>query len=227
VQYYLQLQDIGQNINSDDPVRVNQRLVAQNWTTNDVNFRITWQPLSNLSLVTRYDFQRTVVDSQWALDGGLDPFTAPYGQSSLMTNNMLTESITWQPFDRLYFQGSLSYVLNKISYPDATEVAAVTNSNNNYWTASAGFGFAIDPKTELRGDFAFYSASNYVNNAQYGVPYGASATEYSFTASLNRQITKNVSLQVKYYMDSYQDRLSGGNSNFLGQMITTNLQVKF
>ena len=227
VQYYLQLQDINQNINSDDPVRVNQRLVSQNWATNDVNFRITWQPFSNLSIVSRYDFQRTVINSQWALDGGLDPFTAPYGMSSIMTNNMLTESITWQPFDRLYFQGSLSYVLNNISSPAAADVPAVTNSFNNYWTAGAGFGFAIDPKTELRGDFAFYSANDYINNAAYGMPYGAGGTEYSFTASLNRQITKNVSLSVKYYMDSYQDRLSGGNSNFLGQMITTNLQVKF
>lgn len=227
VQYYLLLQAFNQTIHTDDPVRVNQRLYAQNWYTNDVNARITWQPFSNLALVSRYDFQRTVIDSQWGLDGGADPFMAPYGMSSIMTNNMITESLTWQPFDRLYFQGSLSYVLNNISSQAAADVPAVTNSFNNYWTAGAGFGFAIDPKTELRGDFAFYSANNYINNAASGVPYGAAGTEYSFTASLNRQISKNVSLSVKYYMDSYQDRLSGGNSNFLGQMVTTNLQVKF
>ena len=227
VQYYLQLQNIDQNINSDDPVRTNQRLVAQNWATNDVNFRITWQPFSNLSLVSRYDFQRTVIDSQWQTDSANEMLKAPYGMSSIMTNNMLTESLTWQPFDRLYFQGSLSYVLNNTSSPVAAQVPAVTNSYNNYWTAGAGFGFAIDPKTELRGDFNFYSANDYINNAQYGMPYGAAGTEYSFTASLNRQISKNVNLSVKYYMESYQDRLSGGNNSFLGQMITTNLQVRF
>ena len=230
IQYYLELQDFDQNINTDDPVRGNQRLLAQKWTTNDVNFRITWQPLSTLSLVSRYDFQRTVIDSQWQADGGIpngDMFMLPYGGSSLLTNNMLTESITWQPFDRLYFQGSLSYVLNTISSPASLQTPAFTNSNNNYWTAGAGFGFSIDPKTELRGDFSFYNANNYVNNGQYGVPYGAGGTEYSFSASLNRRISKNVSLSVKYYLDSYQDQLSGGNNNFLGQVISTNLQVRF
>ena len=231
-QYYLQLQDISQNINSDDPVRGNQRLVFQRWNTNDVNFRVTWQPLSNLSLVTRYDYQRTVIDSQWNADPTTNRSSVfsgqiPAGQSSIMSNNMLTESFTWSPLDRLFIQGSLSYVLNQTASPAATLTPAITNSNNNYWTASAGFGFAIDPKTELRGDFAFYSANDSVNNAAHGVPYGAGGTEYSMTASLNRQITRNVSMSVKYYMEVYRALLSGGMNNFTGQMITSSLQVHF
>ena len=31
----------------------------------DVNFRVTVRPLPNLSLVTRYDFQYSNIDSQW------------------------------------------------------------------------------------------------------------------------------------------------------------------
>ena len=228
VQYYYQLQNINQNINTDDPVRANQRLIAQTWSTNDVNFRVTWQPLSTLSLVTRYDFQRTEINSQWQYDsGGHGMFTLPWAESSIMTNNMLTETLTWQPSDRFYVQGSLSYVLNKISSPASMQTPAITNSNNNYWTAGAGLGYALDSKTDIRGDFTMYSANNYVNNAQWGVPYGAGGNEYTFSASLSRRISKNVSLSVKYYLDSYQDQLSGGNNNFLGQMIATNLQVRF
>ncbi len=232
IQYYLQFQDISQHINSDDPVRANQRLVSQFWSTNDLNLRVTWQPLSTLSIVSRYDFQRTNINSQWALDAnwatdGGPEYVAPNGQSGLITTNMFTESITWSPLDRLFFQGSLSYVLNKTSSPASLQTQAILNSNNNYWTASAGFGFAIDPKTEIRGDFSLYSSNNYVNNEQYGMPYGASATEYIFSASLNRRITKNVSLALKYYFDTYRDQLSGGNNSYTAQMITTNLQVQF
>jgi hypothetical protein len=153
---------------------------------------------------------------------------------------MFTETLTWTPIDRLYLQGSLSYVLNKIASPAAQQTpgngissadvpgsSAILNFNNNYWTASAGVGFAIDPKTEIRGDFTFYSANNYVNNEQYGVPYGSSASEYTFSASLSRQITKNVRLSVKYYFDTYVDQLSGGNSNYTAQMISSSLQVRF
>ena len=247
VQYYLQLQDFSQNIHSDDPVQTNQRLVAQSWNTNDVNFRVTWQPLPSLSIVSRYDFQRTTINSQWAADPGPltnSPqgalFTAPDGQSALITNNMFTETLTWTPIERLYLQGSLSYVLNKIASPAAQQTSAngissadvpgssaILNFNNNYWTASAGLGFAIDHKNEIRWDFTFYSANNYVNNEQYGVPYGSSASEYTFSASLSRQITKNVRLSVKYYFDTYVDQLSGGNSNYTAQMISSSLQVRF
>ena len=94
VQYYYQRQSIDQNINTDDIQRGNQRLVAQDWTTNDVNFRVTWQPLSTVSLVSRYDFQRTIIDSQWQYDGGGTMFMSPYGRSSVMVNNMITESLT-------------------------------------------------------------------------------------------------------------------------------------
>lgn len=228
IQYYLQFQDISQNIHADDPEQDNQRLYNQHWTTNDVNFRVTWQPFSTLSLVSRYDFQRTVVDSQWGNDGDpLNTFIAPNGQSSLMTNSMITESITWSPLDRLFVQGSLSYVMNTTSSAASQITQAITNSNNNYWTASAGFGFAIDPKTELRGDCSLYSANNYQNNSVYGVPYGAGGTEYNFSASLSRQISTNVRLTVKYYFDTYRDQLSGGNSNYTAQMITSSLQVRF
>lgn len=232
IQYYLQLQDISQVIHSDDPVMANQRLAAQSWNTSDVNFRVTWQPFPTLSIVSRYDFQRTTINSQWALDAnwavdGGPEYTAPDGQSGLITNNMITESLTWSPTDRLFFQGSLSYVLNKTASPASLQTQAIVNSNNNYWTAGAGFGFAIDPKTELRGDFSFYSANNYVNNGEYGVPYGAGATEYTFSASLIRQITKNVRVSLKYYMDNYRDVLSGGNNSYTAQMISTNLQVQF
>ena len=51
-----------------------QRLVGQDWNTDDLNVRITFQPvlpstLGTLSLVTRYDFMRTTIDAQWAVDG--------------------------------------------------------------------------------------------------------------------------------------------------------------
>ena len=257
-QYYLQMQNIKQTIFSDDNPAVtttyfpyasgttkaytttvgarsypsNQRLYSQFWTTNDVNFRVTWRPLSNLTLVSRYDFTRTLIDSQWQQDAGTavaGPTTTVYqnGQSGLMTNNVISESITWNPLDRLYLQGSASYVVNSSDSPAATLTPSVLNSNNNYWTASLGLGFAIDNKTQFRADCSYYCANNYVNNSQYGVPYGAGATEYDFTASITRQISRNVGVSLKYFLNSYRDVLSGGNNSYTAQVITSSLQVQF
>ena len=251
LQYYVQTQNINQSIASDDntiltervgttaasvSVPGNQRLLSQTWVTNDVNFRATWRPLSNLTLVSRYDFQRTQINSQWQQTGYVAPFADPNnpgtnvfapGESGLMTSNIISECLTWNPMDRLYFQGNISYVLNSTTSPAATLTPSVLNSNNNYITASAGVGYAIDNKTNVRADCSFYNANDYINNSKYGVPYGAGATEYDFTLSLNRQITRNVGVSLKYFFNKYSDVLSGGNNSYTAQVITSSLQVQF
>ena len=226
IQYYRQLQGINQNIRSDDPTRGNQRLIQQNWCTDDGNVRVTWNPFSTVALVSRYDVQRTIINASWAQDPNQSP-VYPYGNSSVMKNQSLTESLTWSPLDRLYLQGSLAYVLNQISSPAVNQTAALQSANNNYWTASAGMGYAFDQKTQIRGDVTYYSANDYQNNSLYGVPYNAGGTQYTFSASLVRQITRNVSMNLKYYFDTYSDKLSGGNNNYTAQMISTGLNMQF
>ncbi|MEI6278818.1 MAG: hypothetical protein WCQ16_05470 [Verrucomicrobiae bacterium] len=225
-QYYYSIQDFSQNINQDDPVRVNQRLLSQNWKTSDVNFRVTWKPVGCLSLVTRYDFQSTAVYSEWEKDPIRSGFIAPPTLSSRMTNNMLTECVTWTPLDRLYIQANLAYVLNVTSSPCTSQSPGVQNSNNDYWTASIGAGFAIDNKTQLRADCSYYRANNY-QYTQYTMPYGAGNTEVDFSASISRQITRNVAVSLKYYCSSYTDQTSGGNNNYLAQTIMSGMQVRF
>ncbi|TSA34152.1 MAG: hypothetical protein D4R65_06675 [Verrucomicrobiaceae bacterium] len=257
VQYYASLQNINQTIYSDDPTRVNpryyfgspqippqtttkfsstgaysastnQRLMNQFWFTNDVNFRATWQALPNLNLVTRFDFQRTQIDSQWELTSSMEePNVFPAGQSGLVTTGIISESMTWNPLDRMYVQGNLSYVANTITSPAAGLSSAFTNSENNYWTASVGMGYALDNKTQINLDGSYYCATNYVNNSATGVPYGAGATEFDFSVGVTRQISRNIGISVKYYYNSYRDLLSGGNNSYTAQIISTNLQVMF
>ncbi len=226
IQYYRQLQGINQNIHTDDPTQGNQRLLQQNWCTDDGNVRLTWNPFSTVSLVSRYDVQRTIIDSSWAADPNQNT-VYPYGNSSVMKNQSITESLTWSPLDRLFLQGSLAYVLNQIDSPAVSQSAALQSANNNYWTASAGMGYAFDKKTQVRADVTYYTANNYQNNSQYGVPYNSGGTQYTFSASLVRQITRNVSMNVKYYFDTYSDTLSGGNNNYTAQMISTGLNMQF
>ncbi len=254
IQYYTEFQKISQTIYSDDPTKVNpttffgskyvsggwkgpgsqysaagnQRLLEQFWATNDINFRVTWQPFYNLSIVTRYDFQQIKIDSQWAHYNSLEGNGAlPYGQSGFMINSILSESVTWNPVDRLYVQGSFSYVVNTLSSPASSLTPAVTNSQNNYWTASAGLGYALDNKTQVHLDGSYYCANNYTNNSQYGVPYGAGASEFDLTATVSRQITRNVGVSFTYFYNYYNDVLSGGNNSYTAQTVAASMQVKF
>jgi len=167
-------------------------IYSQEFVTNDVNFRITARPLSNLSFVSRYDLQQIDTYTS-ALDLGPQ-------KSATQTNHMFTETVTWNPLDRLYLQANASYVLNN-THTDASDIIPNPTSikldakgnpvidsktglptilpyvpggpvigpigfsfKNNYWTAGLGAGLVVDEKTELHADYTYYRADDYSNN---------------------------------------------------------------
>ena len=163
---------------------------------------------------------------------GLTGTTLASQQTAEITNQVITESITWNPTARLYLQGNFSYVLSKTDTPadyvliPNTEVT-VLDFKNDYWTASAAAGYALDDKTDLRAEYSYYRADNYVNNSLAAVPYGMGATEYTVSAGISRQITKNVRLKLQYGYFHYTDQLSGGHDNYEAHSVFSSLQFRF
>src|SRR5436190_4559289 len=69
-QYYHKIASYDNDIVSG----IHQRLLNEDWSTDDVNVRVTCRPkiptwLGTLSLVSRYDFLRSTIDTQWFLEG--------------------------------------------------------------------------------------------------------------------------------------------------------------
>jgi hypothetical protein len=247
-QYYHKIADYDNHFNSElatPPTpgsERNQRLLNQELDTDDVNFRVTWRPkiptkLGTLALVTRYDFVRGTIDGQWAISPtalGAPPtntILASQG-SAVITNHVITESITWNPSARLYVQGNVSYALNKTDTP--ADINLIPNTSptvldfkNDYWTASAAVGYALNEKTDLRAEYSYYRANDYQNNALVAVPYGMGATEHTVSASVTRQITKNVRLKVQYSYFNYTDQTSGGLNNYEAHSVFSSLQFRF
>jgi len=211
-----------------------QSLVNQKWNTDDVNVRVTWRPrvppaLGTLSLVSRYDFIRASVEGQWELPGE-ETFSAE--RTALITNHMITESITWNPSARLYVQGNFSYVLNKTDTPadyslTPNTTPTVLDFTSDYWTASGAAGYALDQKTDLRAEYSYYRADNYVNNALVAVPYGMGATEHTVSAGVSRQIARNIRLKLQYSYFNYTDQASGGHNNYEAHSLFSSLQFRF
>jgi hypothetical protein len=226
VQYYHRIQENDYGF-SEEPGIISH--MASN--TDNVNARITLKPMTGLTLVSRYDFQRTIIDTQGELS---------WVQSSANTAHMFTESVTWSPLARFYAQGNFSYVINETNSPAGSVVATgsssgltsyngtpVTHFTNNYWTAGGGFGLAIDDKTDLRAEYSYYHANNYNNNATNGMPYGAGAEEHTVSATVGRQLAKNIHLSVKYSYYKYTDKTSGFNNNYDAHVIYSGVQICF
>ena len=204
--------------------------------------RLTWNPhlppaLGTVSLVARYDYMRSTYDTRWAISP-TQTGTAPTGtilgwvESGILTNHMVTGTLTWNPLPRLYLQGTGSYVWNKTDTPadfvlvGNTQVS-VLDFHNDYWTAGGSLGFVIDDKTNFHLDYNYYRADNYENNVLAGVPYEMGAKEHMFSASIDREITRNLRLSLKYSYYDYTDELSGGHNNYTAHAVFSGLQFRF
>jgi len=211
-----------------------QRLIGQDWNTDDANIRVTYRPalppsLGTLSLVTRYDFMRTTIDAQWAGDG------MPRGETQTgdITQHIIGESINWNPVARLYLQTDVSYVLSQTDTPagninlDPNTSPTVVDFSNDYWTVTAGAGYIINDKTDLHLQYTFYRANDYLNNSNVAVPYGMGATEHAASATLTHQLTKKVRLLLSYSYFDYTDETSGGHNNYRAHSIFSSLQFRY
>jgi len=228
VQYYHELHDYNYTNNLNPSlIQYPGYLRKQNFSTDDMNIRSTWQALSTLSLITRYDFQYSYVDT-WSIPvGGTQ---AGGVESSDFYNHSLGEDITWTPLPCLYLQVGGSYVLSSLNTPVAGSAGinnVVQNGQNDYWTIDASAGFEIDPKTHFQVDYTYYNADDYYDNAVFTQPFGAGEVQNSVTATLTRDITKQVQVSVKYGF--YQDRneTNGGQSNYDAHLIYVSTHFRF
>ncbi|HZR06755.1 MAG TPA: hypothetical protein VFA61_13090 [Candidatus Udaeobacter sp.] len=210
------------------------RLKNQDWNVDDLNVRMTFRPkvpvwMGTLSLVTRYDFVHTSIDSQWFFAGE----TFAELESGEIKRHVISEAVNWNPLPRFYLQANFSYTLNQTDTPaDNIEFvpgggATVVNFRNDYWTVTTEAGYIIDDKTNFYVDYSFYCANDYFKNAAVAVPYGEGATEHTVSATVTRQLTKQVRLLLRYGYYNYRDVLSGGHNNYRAHSLYSGLQVRF
>jgi hypothetical protein len=231
-QYYHEIRSYGEDITTAQF----PRLINQDWNIDDLNVRITFRPkipncLGTLALVTRYDFVHTSIDGQWAIfsDGEL----LNELETGEIKQHVITESINWNPLARFYVQANVSYTLNETDTP-ANDISltpltspTVTNFRNDYWTVTSGIGYIIDDRTNFYADYSFYCANDHFKNAVVAVPYGLGATEHAVSATLTRQLTKQMRLLLRYGYFNYRDELSGGHDNYRAHSLYSGLQVRF
>ena len=229
-QYFHQIASYGQDIfTAQFP-----RLANQDWNVDDFNIRMTFRPklpawMGSLALVTRYDFVHTSIDSQWFFEEE----TLAELQTGEIKQHVISEALNWNPLPRFFLQANFSYVLNQTNTPandinlDPQTSPTVVNFRNDYWTVTSGIGYIINDKTDFYADYYFYCANDYFKNPVVAMPYGMGATENAVSATVTRQLTKNMRLLLKYGYFNYRDVTSGGHNNYQAHSLFSTLQIRF
>ena len=200
-------------------------------TVDDFNLRVTWRPLGNLSLVTRYDYSHTEIENQginWSLPAAAIIY--PTVESGDILSHILSQSVTWSPMERLYVQGTVSWISSETETPEQY----TGSSDSDYIAGNLSAGYAIDNRTDITASYSYYGACNYSNSEGFtGVNtmgYGLNTEEHAFSVTLTRALTPNMIWNLRYgFITSNTDEVdqSGGLNDFDAHMVSTGLQVRF
>lgn len=206
-------------------------LVMQDFETYDGNIRVTYRPLNNLTLVSRYEYQLSTVHTKPDSVSGLGEV-----ESSEMTSHIFAQNVSWTPWSRLSFQVGFNYVTSETETGASDYTQAVLDAQNNYWTVNFDTGLVLDEKSDLNLGYFFYRADNYEDNsynaagANYdntGVPYGVGATEHGIMARYTRRLTERLRLTLRYGYFHYDDETSGGHNDYESHLVSSSLQYRF
>lgn len=197
-------------------------LAMQNFETLDGNVRLTLRPVQKVSLMSRYEFQTSNIDTKPASASGLGEV-----ESSEMLTHIFAQNVTWTPWARLYLQAGFNFVVSETKTPASDVTQAILDAQNNYWTLNFSTGVVLDDKTDLNLSYFYYTSDNYDDNSAFGLPYGAEAQEHGITATLVRRITANLRLTLRYGFFHYDDTTSGNNNDYQAHVISSALQYRF
>jgi hypothetical protein len=206
-------------------------MTDHNTETDDVNLRMTWRPMSNVSLVTRYDYCHTEYENKgisWTPPAS--PRYFDLIESGDVASHIVSQSMTWSPLESMYVQGTVSWISSETDTPEEY----TGDSDNDSIVGSLAAGYAIDARTELTATYSYYQASNYVASQSFnGFPtmgYGYETEEHMIALTLTRVINENMIWNLRYgFLTSNTTATdqSGGQDDFDAHMLSTGLQVRF
>ena len=194
-------------------------LTAQEFDTDDANIRFTWRPHTRVTLIGRYDFQFSSIDTR--------PEDLPNIQTSEMTSHIVSGTVSWTPLNRLYVQAGANRVWDQTDTAADDISPAVQKSKNNYWTANSAIGYAVDDKTDVQLQYLYYRANNFEDNWAFGVPYGASAEEHGVTVGLIRRINQRIRWTMKYGFFDGRDKTSAHHNDYQAHLVSSSLHFRF
>lgn len=223
VQYYRKMRDNEYELETASYVNpygsYPGHIEAQDFTTDDVNFRITWRPLDKLTLITRYDFQLTTFETDVRGLGQLE--------AAQSTAHIIGETITWTPVSRLYVQPGVNYVLDRTESP-ASAAAAVEDAENDYFNVTCTVGVVVDDRTDLQAQYNYYQADNFNSSLAIDTqPYGAGVAEHGIVASVIRRITPRLRVTLRYGFYTSRSEMSGGFNDYDAHLLYTSAQYLF
>ena len=191
--------------------------------TNDANFRVSWRPSKQLTLVSRVDVQQSKISQRVT---GLQLVDA--GE---MESVIFSESFTYVPSDKFMLQGSASFVKDRLGTPvdelNGVDPLLVPDMNNDYWQLDLTATIALNAKRSLVVRGFHYESDGYPYNSDVTVPYGYTDEQTSVTVMARQKIDDFTSVSLQYGYYDLGELTSGGRNDYEAHVLYCRWERQF
>lgn len=192
------------------------------------NARLTWRPKTNLSSVTRVDYQ-------W-IPTYISEFDSPRFGSAKGRYFSVTETITWIALSKYPVQLHGGYVGNEVETPGSTFFRnsnspepnlEVLTSENGYWHTGIHTTLDLPNQAVLELGYDVFRSDNYTDNSVFSVPYGSDLKEHLARIRYAIWLQENIQWSLEGTAVHSTDNASGGNNDFNAYIISTGIRCKY
>ncbi len=193
--------------------------------TDEITGKLSLRPTSRITLLLTYRWVETDFASKH------DPVTAssiPAG--SLRTGeydaDIYSFSVTVTPLQMMYLTGMFSWTDSR-TLAFINQANTVTTYHGDTYTMSGVLGFALRADTNISLQYALSLADNFTNITLSGLPLGTSYQQHETFMTITHDISKNLSVQVRYGFAYYDEDSNGGIDDYQAHFASMNWTFKF
>ncbi|MEI8062969.1 MAG: hypothetical protein WCH84_02785 [Verrucomicrobiota bacterium] len=201
-------------------------IAEQKFMTKELGTKLTVRPVSRLSLALKYQLVSTKIQttSTWGPNAVYN--NRKISDSGHYDSHIYTVSTTVTPINRLYLTSLFSYQDSATFQTDYNN-PIVQSFSGNVFSEMTSCGYAIDDKTDIKGDYSVSWAMNNQANSTIALPLGANYTQHAATLTLSRQITAKIKAQLRYGMYQYNDNTMLDVNNYTAHMVLASCAIRF
>ncbi len=194
---------------------------GQDFTTDDINVSVRWKAAKNFSGLTRIDYQKSTIDSQGQ---GLE-WAHAYDRTAVV----LSQSATLA-FEKFFIQASGVFMNDSRESP-VSAIGGVADTvevlDGDFWNGNLTASWGIDDISNASVTLFYNAVDNYVDNSEFGQPYGEDLTETGVSATYTRQLSDNAQLTLRYSFYDSEDKASGGYNDYDAQVLYSSIRYRF
>jgi len=200
-------------------------ILARDLLTDEVETKLTWHACTWLKTAFTYKYLTTrywtVTDPSSggaSLGGGI--VGGEYRSQVYSLNTTMT------PCPRLFLSATFSYQPSTTVTADNGDPAVAAYRGETY-SVLANSTYVLSRNSDWFASYSFSDANYGQNNFAEGLPVGIEYQQQLVQTGLARHFGKNVTAQLKYGFNSYNEPTSGGANNFVAHSIFGTLTFKW